>query len=188
MACSIAWRGSHEHPNLPDEFEIIAKFFAPLAGPGALRLLDDAACITPQAGQDLVLSADALIGGVHFRDNDPPDLIARKALRVNLSDLAAKGATPLGYLITIAWPRGTQEDWIAAFARGLAQDQAEFACPLLGGDTVSTTGPLSLSIIGWFMAITGGIGTLFGAFIGISVIGLAVRHYGTSLRRSPALG
>ncbi len=83
---------------LPGEFSLIARHFAPLAGPGALGLTDDAAVLTPPPGRELVLSADAMVGGVHFLADDPPDLVARKLLRVNLSDLAAKGATPLGYL------------------------------------------------------------------------------------------
>ena len=132
--------------DLPPEFALIARHFRPLAGAGALGLADDAAVITPPAGRDLVLTVDAMVGGVHFLPDDPPDLIGRKLLRVNLSDLAAKGATPLGYLLTVSAPRGTPDAWFAGFARGLAQDQAEFAITLLGGDTTSTPGPLSLSL------------------------------------------
>ena len=131
---------------LPAEFALIAKYFRPLAGPGSLDLSDDAAFLTPPPGRDLVLTADAMVAGVHFLPDDPPDLVARKLLRVNLSDLAAKGATPLGYLITVSTPRDTPESWFAAFAAGLAQDQAEFGVTLLGGDTTSTPGPVSLSL------------------------------------------
>ncbi len=131
---------------LPAEFALIARHFRPLAGPGALDLSDDAALLTPPAGRELVLTVDAMIGGVHFLPDDPPDLVGRKLLRVNLSDLAAKGATPLGYLMTVAAPRDTPDDWFAAFAAGLAQDQLEFAVGLLGGDTSSTPGPLALSL------------------------------------------
>ena len=131
---------------LPVEFDRIARHFAPLAGPGGLGLRDDAAVLAPPPGRELVLSADATVGGVHFLTDDPPDLIARKLLRVNLSDLAAKGATPLGYLLTVSVPRGTTDDWFAAFASGLAQDQAEFGVSLLGGDSTSTPGPVSLSL------------------------------------------
>src|SRR5205823_10888957 len=106
----------------------------PLAGEGALGLRDDAAVLAPPPGRDLVLSADAIVAGVHFLRDDPPDLVARKLLRVNLSDLAAKGATPLGYLVTLSAPRETAEDWFAGFAAGLAQDQAAFGLTLLGGD------------------------------------------------------
>jgi thiamine-monophosphate kinase len=131
---------------LPREFALIAKYFRPLAGPGALNLSDDAALLTPPLGRDLVLTADAMVGGIHFLPDDPPDLIGRKLLRVNLSDLAAKGATPLGYLLTVSTPRGTPETWFAGFTAGLAQDQDEFGITLLGGDTTSTPGPISLSL------------------------------------------
>ena len=128
------------------EFELIRRHFAPLAAPSALGLRDDAATLTPPAGSDLVLTVDAMVQGVHFLPDDPPDLIARKLLRINLSDLAAKGARPLGYLLTAAWTAELPEDWIAAFAGGLGEDQKAFGCPLLGGDTVSTPGPLCFSL------------------------------------------
>jgi len=131
---------------LPAEFALIARHFRPLAGPGALDLLDDAALIAPPPGRELVLTADAMVAGVHFLPDDPPDLIARKLLRVNLSDLAAKGAVPLGYLMTLSLPQDTGDDWLAAFVRGLAADQAEFGVSLLGGDTTATPGPASLSL------------------------------------------
>jgi len=133
-------------PALPAEFALIARHFRPLAGPGALGLGDDAALLAPPPNRELVLTVDAMIGGVHFLPDDPPDLIGRKLLRVNLSDLAAKGAVPLGYLMTVAAPRDTPDDWFAGFAAGLAQDQREFAVTLLGGDTTSTPGPIALSL------------------------------------------
>src|SRR5271166_393899 len=133
-------------PTLPAEFALIARHFRPLAGAGALDLLDDAALVVPPVGRDLVLTVDAMVAGVHFLPDDPPDLIGRKLLRVNLSDLAAKGATPLGYLMTVSAPRATPDAWFAGFAAGLAADQAEFAVTLLGGDTTSTPGPISLSL------------------------------------------
>ncbi len=132
--------------DLPAEFALIARHFRPLAGPGALDLQDDAAVLSPPPGRDLVLSADAMVGGVHFLPDDPPDLIGRKLLRVNLSDLAAKGATPIGYLMTVSAPRDTPDAWFAGFAAGLAQDQREYGVTLLGGDTTSTPGPISLSL------------------------------------------
>ncbi len=131
---------------LAGEFSLIARHFAPLAGPGALGLMDDAAVLVPPPGRELVLSADAMVGGVHFFPDDPADLVARKLLRVNLSDLAAKGATPLGYLVTLSAPRETPDAWFAGFASGLAADQREFGIALLGGDTTSTPGPVSLSL------------------------------------------
>ena len=128
------------------EFDLIARHFAPLAGDGGLGLLDDAALLVPPPGRELVLSADAMVAGVHFLPDDPPDLVARKLLRVNLSDLAAKAAAPLGYLLTVSVPRDTPDAWFAAFAAGLARDQAEYGLVLLGGDTTSTPGPVSLSL------------------------------------------
>ncbi len=130
----------------PAEFGLIARHFRPLAGPGALDLLDDAALLLPPPGRELVLTVDAMVEGVHFLPDDPADLVGRKLLRVNLSDLAAKGAVPLGYLMTVSARRDTPESWFAAFAAGLAQDQLTFGIKLLGGDTTSTPGPLSLSL------------------------------------------
>ena len=132
--------------SLPREFELIQRYFVPLAGPGALGLTDDAAVLEPRPGWSLVVTTDTVIAGVHFLAEDPPDLIARKALRVNLSDLAAMGAEPLGYLLVTALPASIDEGWMARFTEGLAQDQAEFAVTLLGGDTAATPGPLSLTI------------------------------------------
>lgn len=129
------------------EDRFIARFFRPLAtDPAALRLMDDAALLSPPEGMDLVLTKDALVAGVHFFPDDPPDAIARKALRVNLSDLAAKGAAPLGALLAIALPKDMPESWMEAFAIGLGADATLHGCPILGGDTVRTPGPLSLSL------------------------------------------
>jgi thiamine-monophosphate kinase len=133
-------------PNRPTEDDLIARFFAPIAGPEGLGLRDDAALLTPAAGSDIVLTKDALVAGVHFFADDPPDAIARKALRVNLSDLAAKGAQPLGFLLALALPGDWTAEWLAAFAHGLEEDSATYRCPLFGGDTVRTPGPLMISI------------------------------------------
>lgn len=91
---------------------------------------------------------DTLVAGVHFFENDRPDLIAKKALRVNLSDLAAMAAKPVGYLLSIALSKSMddREHWIAKFTEGLAQDQAVYEISLWGGDTVSTPGPITISI------------------------------------------
>src|SRR5262249_47729208 len=125
---------------------LIARHFRPLAGQGALNLQDDAAVIAPPPGRELVLTCDAMVAGVHFLPDDPPDLVGRKLLRVNLSDLAAKGAQPLGYLMTVSTPRDTPDAWFAGFAAGLQQDQESFGIALFGGDTTSTPGPISLSL------------------------------------------
>lgn len=129
-----------------DEDGLIARYFAPIAGPGGLGLLDDAACLPPVPGQDLVVTADALVAGIHFFPDDPPASIARKALGVNLSDLAAKAARPSGFILTLAIEPGWREDWLDQFARGLAALSLAAGCPLIGGDTVRTPGPLTLSI------------------------------------------
>src|ERR1700710_2775377 len=116
----------------PSEDELIATLFAPIAGPGGLALRDDAALITPTLGHDLVVTKDMLVAGVHFFAGDPPDAIARKALRVNLSDLAAKGARPLGFCLGIGLPSDWTHDWLRAFAQGLGHDAKTFGCALLG--------------------------------------------------------
>jgi thiamine-monophosphate kinase len=130
------------------EFELIARYFAPLAAgaPLAFSLTDDAAALRVAAGRDLVLTTDTIIAGVHFLPEDPAGLIAQKLLRVNLSDLAAKGAKPRFYLLNCSFPTGISEDWIAAFTAGLAADQREFGIVLIGGDTTATPGPLTLSV------------------------------------------
>jgi thiamine-monophosphate kinase len=130
---------------LSGEDSLIARYFKPLAtDPGAFNLGDDAAVLKP-SGDDIVVTTDAIVEGVHFLADDPPDTVARKALRVNLSDLAAKGATPAGFVLTLAL-RAADEAWLTPFARGLGSDAGLFGCPLLGGDTVSTPGPLTISI------------------------------------------
>ena len=130
------------------EFEIIAQVLAPLSHGAdlAFDLSDDAALIEPRPGQCMVVTADALVAGVHFPHDEAADLIARKALRVNLSDLAAMGADPLAYFMTIAVPPDIDDAWIELFAKGLAQDQPKFAITLAGGDIVSTPNELVLSI------------------------------------------
>jgi thiamine-monophosphate kinase len=127
------------------EDSLIARYFRPLAtDPGAFGLDDDAAALRPD-GSDIVVTTDAIVEGVHFLPGDPPDTVARKALRVNLSDLAAKGATPAGFVLTLAL-RNPDEAWLKPFAAALGEDAAQFCCPLLGGDTVSTPGPLMISV------------------------------------------
>lgn len=134
------------------EFDTIRRLFAPLAHPEwGLGLLDDAAVLPSRPGFDLVLTKDAMVEGVHFLPDDPPGTVARKLLRVNLSDLAAKAAEPFGYLLACGW--GGRWDWPMReeFAAGLAADQVEFSVHLLGGDTVATPGSamFSLTAFGW---------------------------------------
>jgi len=129
------------------EDRLIADYFKPIAThPGALGLTDDAAFVTPAPGTDVVLKTDAIIGGVHFFPEDDARDVARKALRVNLSDLAAKGATPLGFLVSLALPKDTGADWLRRFALGLSEDAEAYHCPLFGGDTDRTPGPVMISI------------------------------------------
>ncbi len=136
--------------SVPGEFSIIERLFAPLAGEGAFALQDDAALFTPAPGRQLVLTKDAIAEGRHYLAGDPPGDVARKLLRVNLSDLAAKGATPRGYLLSCAWSIETGYDWMAAFAAGLEADQKQYGLQLLGGDTIRVEGPsvFSLTAIG----------------------------------------
>src|SRR6478752_5050141 len=127
------------------EDSLIARYFKPLAiDPGAFGLVDDAAILS-SSGDDIVVTTDAVVEGVHYLANDPPETIARKALRVNLSDLAAKGAAPAGFVLTLAL-RAKEDSWLRPFADALGEDSRTFVCPLLGGDTVSTPGPQMISI------------------------------------------
>jgi thiamine-monophosphate kinase len=130
------------------EFDLIEALFAPLSknAPGAFGLKDDAARLISSPGHDVIMTVDTVIAGVHFRADDPPGLVAQKALRVNLSDLAAKGAQPLGFLQAISLNDDIGDDYLRAYADGLAADVAAFHAPLFGGDTTSGPGPLAISI------------------------------------------
>jgi thiamine-monophosphate kinase len=152
-----------------NEDSLISRYFAPLAtDPGAFGLRDDAA-VLKAAGEDIVVNTDAIVEGVHFLPDDPPDTIARKALRTNLSDLAAKGAVPAGFVLTLAL-KVQDEAWLAEFARGLGEDIAEFDCPLLGGDTVSTPGPLMISVTAFGLVPEGRIVRRAGAQVGDLIV------------------
>jgi thiamine-monophosphate kinase len=142
---------------LPAEFDLIAEIFAPLASgtPGAFGLTDDAAVIDVAPGRRLVATVDAMVAGVHFLADDPPADVGRKLLRVNLSDLAAMGAEPLGYVMATVLPADLDFDWLKGFAAGLADDQARFGVGLYGGDTTSTPGPLTLSLTAFGQAVPG---------------------------------
>jgi thiamine-monophosphate kinase len=127
------------------------------------------AVIAPTPGHELVAKTDAIVGGIHFLHDDPPDLIARKALRANLSDLAAKGAIARAYMLDIMLPKTITEEWIAAFARGLAEDQHEYGVHLIGGDTDSTTGPVTIAVMAFGEVPTGRIVHRGGARAGDTV-------------------
>lgn len=147
-----------EGGNRCGESELIARYFAPLAtAPGARRLVDDAASLKIEPPGDVVLTVDMVVAGIHFLDGDDAACVARKALRVNLSDLAAKGAVPVGYLLALALPDDWTEEWLATFCSGLADDQMRFALSLYGGDTVRTTGPLSVSVTAFGIPGKGGM-------------------------------
>src|SRR6266704_2850361 len=173
--------------NLSGEDSLIARYFRPLAtDPGAFGLMDDAA-ILRASGDDIVVTTDTIVEGGHFLPDDPPDSIARKALRVNLSDLAAKGATPSGFVLTLAL-RAADDAWLTPFARGLGEDAAQFGCPLLGGDTVSTPGPLMVSVTAFGRVPPGrmihrsgakaGERVMVTGTIGDAALGLAILHGG----------
>jgi thiamine-monophosphate kinase len=167
------------------EFGRIRRYFAPLAGPGGLGLGDDAALIDCPPGYRLVATVDQAVEGVHFLPDDPPDLVARKLLRRNLSDIAAMGATPRHYLLTTALPATVGDDWIEHFAQGLAEDQRLFGIDLIGGDSTSTPGPAALTVTA-FGEIAAGAeirrrgarpadrvwvsGTIGDAFLGLNVL------------------
>jgi thiamine-monophosphate kinase len=154
-----------------NEDRLIARHFKPIAAhPGALGLIDDAATLTPPAGHDFVVTVDAIVGGVHFFPGDPADAVARKALRVNLSDLAAKGAKPAGFLLTLALATKHGEAWLKIFARALGDDARRYDCPLLGGDTVSTPGPLTVSITAFGVLPSGTMVKRSGARVGDHVL------------------
>ncbi len=172
--------------SLPGEHELIARHFAPLSRgfAGAYGLLDDAAVISPAPGNELVLKTDVVVAGVDFADDTPAEVVARKALRVNLSDLAAKGAVPRAYLVALILPDTIGESWVAAFAAGLAHDQVEFSVHLVGGDMSGTAGPVTVAVTALGEAPVGGIIRRGGArpgdlifvtgTIGDAALGLAV--------------
>jgi thiamine-monophosphate kinase len=152
-----------------NEFGLIARYFAPLAkDPGALRLKDDAAFIPSRPGFDLVITTDQIAAETDFFPHDPAASVAKKALRVNLSDLAAKGAKPEYYLLNLALP-SVREEWLADFAAGLAQDQDQFGVSLLGGDTSATDGPLSISVTAFGFVPQGRMVKRIGARVGDAV-------------------
>jgi thiamine-monophosphate kinase len=173
------------------EERLIARYFRPLAtAPGAFGLEDDAAIVTPPPGCDLVLTTDGGIAGVHFFADDAAEAIGRKVLRMNLSDLAAKGAQPIGFLMSVALPASIDEPWLAAFVNGLGDDARRYACPLLGGDTDHSPGPLSVSITAFGAVPHGAMVRRSTAKPGDSIVvtgSIGDAALGVMLRRDPAL-
>jgi thiamine-monophosphate kinase len=148
------------------EFDLISRYFAPLAGVGGLELKDDAAIYNLPPGKQLILTTDAIVEGVHFLPNERAGVIAQRLLRTNISDLAAKGARPSGYLLTLALPDARNEDWVSEFAEGLRVDQDKYGILLLGGDTVSTSGPIIASVTALGTVFSSGMVTRGGACVG----------------------
>lgn len=143
------------HPKLPplkmsqkpvNEFDLIERYFAPLAGPEGLRLKDDTAIFSPRPNHDLLITTDSFVEGVHFPKAMYGADVAERLLRTNLSDIAAKGGMPLGYQLSVSMPADKMEQWIPAFAKGLETTQTEYGCTLWGGDTTAAEGPAVFSI------------------------------------------
>lgn len=141
-------RATGDVRSLGGEEALIQRYFAPLAAgyPGAFGLADDCAQIAPAPGCELVVTTDAVAAGVHFFPDDAPRDIGWKALAVNVSDLAAKGARPVAYVMAIALPEAPTDDWMSELAAGLGEAQRTFGCHLIGGDTDSRAGPPSITI------------------------------------------
>ena len=147
------------------EFDLIARFFKPLsrAAPGAFALGNDGALLTPPAGASLVVTKDLMVAGVHYPEGEAPSVLARRLLRVNLSDLAAMGADAVAYALGLALPEGVADSWVEDFSAGLAQDQARFGVALIGGDTVAAKGPAVLSLTAFGTVAAGACLTRSGA-------------------------
>ena len=147
------------------EFDLIERFFRPLsrAAPGAFALRNDGALLTPPAGASLVVTKDLMVAGVHYPEGEEPATVARRLLRVNLSDLAAMGATATAYALGLALPEDVADAWVEAFAAGLARDQDAFGVALIGGDTVATKGPAVLSLTAFGTVADGACLTRAGA-------------------------
>ncbi len=168
------------------EFSLIKKYFAPFAGEGTFDLQDDAAEIIPSDGSSLVITQDAISEGIHFFKDDAPSLIAKKALRVNLSDLAAKGATPKYISLALGLGNTWSEEWVKEFAKGLQEDCSEYGIRLTGGDTFRTGGGFVISITAIGEIPLGGYVSRLGAnpeeilyvtgTIGDSALGLLARQ------------
>lgn len=152
-----------------NEFDLIEKYFAPLAGPEGLRLKDDTAVYSPKPNHDLLITTDTFVEGVHFPTGMLGADVAERLLRTNLSDIAAKAGRPIGYQLSVSMPVDKMEQWIPAFAKGLETTQAEFGCNLWGGDTTAIDGPAVFSITLIGEAKTGEMVQRAGASIGDDV-------------------
>jgi thiamine-monophosphate kinase len=169
------------------EIALIAEYLAPLAtSRGSFGLKDDAALLAGLPSTGLAVTADALVAGVHFFESDDPADVAYKALAVNVSDLAAKGAKPLGYVMTLAPSEAPTEDWARRLSSGLARAQDAFGMSLFGGDTVTARGAWWLSITAFGEAPARGLVPRSGAkagdylyvsgTLGDSALGLKLRR------------
>ncbi|HEV7690038.1 MAG TPA: thiamine-phosphate kinase [Hyphomonadaceae bacterium] len=126
-----------------DEFDLIRRYFAPLAtSPGADLLRDDVAEIAP----GLIATKDAIVEGIHFLPDDPIATVAQKLVRVNVSDIIAKGGKPDAALLALIWPKSRPHDQLGDFSRALGKDLDRWGAHLAGGDTTSTDGPLTLTL------------------------------------------
>ena len=173
-----------------NEADFIA-LLRPLAGPEGLHLEDDAAILSAPEGQDLVLSKDTMVEGVHFPDGRIGGGFSERLLLTALSDLAAKGARPIGYMLSVAWPEGRDGLWLKGFVQGLHDAQSSYDCPLLGGDTVSTTGPMVASVTVIGVVPSGQAVLRSGAMVGEDVwftgrLGLAEQGLAVVLGQDPA--
>lgn len=187
-ANTAARRMSAVTDRIRDETELIQTYLAPLAAPGAFGLKDDAALIETEAGIDIVATNDPIISGVHFFGDDDPRDIAWKALAVNASDLAAKGAEPFAYTMALAFPDAPLKSWMTAFSEGLEAAQAAFGCRLIGGDTDHTPGPLSISITALGRVPRGAFVRRHGARVGDHVFvsgSIGDAALGLMVRRAP---
>ncbi|MFA6139667.1 MAG: thiamine-phosphate kinase [Hyphomicrobium sp.] len=179
-------------PDSAGEEAVIARYWAPLAAgySGALSLKDDCALIAPPPATELVVTTDGVIAGVHFLPGEDPGAVAWKALAVNVSDLIAKGAAPVAYLMSIALPGAPDHAWLEKFAAGLHDAQQAFGCHLAGGDTDRTPGPLSVTITAIGGVPTGGMVRRSTARVGdyVYVSGtIGDATLGLALRRNPEM-
>jgi thiamine-monophosphate kinase len=172
------------------EDALIARYFKPIATDAGAFALDDDAAVLKAKGADVVVTTDAIVEGVHFLPNDPPEAIARKGLRVNLSDLAAKGAEPRAYLMALSFPEAPRRDWMAAFAEGLGEAQTAFGMHLVGGDTDRRPGPITISVTVLGEVPTGGMvqrGTAMPGDVLFVTGTLGEAALGLALHKEPAL-